>query len=93
MMSTPNAVEWHTISRGLNHFTLGVDEAGAAPFAKQIASFGLPTTEVGNCFTYQGPVLPCKARGFGSPMCQHSGRTKVSKPSGAELLCSQVVHG
>ena len=39
------------------------------------------------------PVLPCKARGFGSPMGRHSGRTKLSKPSGAEpLLCSQVMH-
>ena len=38
------------------------------------------------------PVLPCKARGFGSPMTDTVGKS-VSNPSAAELLlCSQVVH-
>ena len=32
------------------------------------------------------PLLPCKPRGFGSPTGRHSGRTKVSKSSGAGLL-------
>ena len=35
------------------------------------------------------PVLPCNAWGFGSPPGRYSGRTEVSKQSGAGLLlCS-----
>jgi len=38
-------------------------------------------------------MLPCKARALGAPTAKHSGRTELSKPSGAELLlCSQAVH-
>ena len=43
--------------------------------------------------SYDKTRAALQARGFGSPSGRHSGRTKVSKSSGAGLLlCSQVVH-